>query len=337
VKTYRAVLVGAGEMGRHWARNLNNFGEVKLAGWVDIKPGLAAAGIEELKLTGVVPYENLDKALEDLKPDFVVDVTVPAAHRSVTLAALAAGVSVLGEKPMADSMESARKMVEASEKAGKLFMVSQSRRYDAGAIAFADIIRKYLGKIGILNSDFYIDAHFNGFRAKMKSVLLMDMAIHTFDTARQISGADAVSVYCEEFRPDWSWHDGADSAVALFEMTGGLRFTYRGSWCAEGVTTAWEAQWRAHGPGGGATWDGQSPPVAGVVRGTAGPVRDVETITADLPPIAHGGIAGSLREFLDALRTGRTPQGECHDNIKSLAMVFAAVESADTGKRVPVK
>src|SRR5580658_1144923 len=212
-------------MGRHWARNLNDFGEVKLAGWVDIKPGLAAAGIEELKLAGVVPYENLEKALKDLKPDFVVDATVPAAHRPVTLAALGAGVPVLGENPMADSMESARKMVEASEKAGKLFMVSQSRRYDAGAIAFADIIRKYLGKIGILNSDFYIDAHFNGFRAKMKSVLLMDMAIHTFDTARQISGADAVSVYCEEFRPDWSWHDGADSAVALFEMTGGLRYT----------------------------------------------------------------------------------------------------------------
>ena len=28
--------------------------------------------------------------------------------------------------------------------------------------------------------------------------------------------------------------------------------------------------------------------------------------------------------------------GECHDNIKSLAMVFAAIESAATGQRVPV-
>jgi len=49
------------------------------------------------------------------------------------------------------------------------------------------------------------------------------------------------------------------------------------------------------------------------------------------------GIAGSLRDFLHALRTGATPMGECHDNIKSLAMVFAAIESAATGRRVPVK
>jgi predicted dehydrogenase len=337
VKIYRALLVGAGEMGRHWARTLNDCGEVKIVGWADIRPGAAAAGIEELKLSGIAPYEDLNQALHELKPDFVVDVTVPAAHCPVTLAALAAGVPVLGEKPMADSMEAAAKMVRASEKAGRLYMVSQSRRYNAGAIAYRDLIGHYLGKVGILDSDFYIGAHFNGFRAEMKSVLLMDMAIHTFDSARQISGADPVSVYCEEFRPDWSWHEGADSAVALFEMTGGLRYTYRGSWCAEGIVTSWEAQWRAHGPGGGATWDGDSPPVAGVVKGKTGMVREAEMITADLPIVEYGGIAGSLREFLEALRTGRTPQAECHDNIKSLAMVFAAVESARVGGRVPVQ
>jgi predicted dehydrogenase len=48
------------------------------------------------------------------------------------------------------------------------------------------------------------------------------------------------------------------------------------------------------------------------------------------------GIAGSLRDFLHALDTGSTPMGECHDNIKSLAMVFAAIDSAATGQRVPV-
>ena len=49
------------------------------------------------------------------------------------------------------------------------------------------------------------------------------------------------------------------------------------------------------------------------------------------------GIGSSLAEFLHALDTGTTPMGECHDNIKSLAMCFAAVESAATGKRIPVR
>ncbi len=43
-----------------------------------------------------------------------------------------------------------------------------------------------------------------------------------------------------------------------------------------------------------------------------------------------------MHEFLTALRTGRETQCVCHDNIKSLAMCFAAIESAKKGKRVKV-
>jgi hypothetical protein len=46
---------------------------------------------------------------------------------------------------------------------------------------------------------------------------------------------------------------------------------------------------------------------------------------------------GALREMLAFLRTGRKPQTECHDNIKSLAMVLAAIESSRAGKRVEVR
>ena len=56
-------------------------------------------------------------------------------------------------------------------------------------------------------------------------------------------------------------------------------------------------------------------------------------VAEDMP----AGIAGSLRNFLRARKTGSTPMGECHDNIKSLAMVFAAIESAATGRRVNVE
>jgi len=52
---------------------------------------------------------------------------------------------------------------------------------------------------------------------------------------------------------------------------------------------------------------------------------------------APGGIAGSIQDFLNALKTGATPMGECHDNIKSLAMVFAAMESSDAKQRVEIR
>jgi predicted dehydrogenase len=332
---YRALLVGAGAMGRQWARNLDACDEATIAGWVDIQPEAAKRAAAELGIAAVHTGSDLERALAELRPDFVVDVSIPAAHHDVTLAALGAGVPVLGEKPMADTLARARAMVAASERAGKLYMVSQSRRYNAQLQALRRLIERHVGEVGILNSDFYIAPHFGGFREEMASPLILDMAIHTFDAARYLSGADPVAVYCEEFNPPWSWYQGAASATAIFEMSNGLRYTYRGSWCAEGRITSWEGEWRAVGPRGSATWDGTNPPLAETPAARSGLLAALEPHSAQVEAI-EPGIAGSLRDFLRALKTGATPMGECHDNIKSLAMVFAAIESAATGRRVAI-
>lgn len=336
MRGYRALLVGAGGMGRAWCENLRACERVELAGWVDIRPGAAAEAAEALGVQVAHTGADLAAALAAVRPDFVVDVTVPEAHHDVTLAALAAGCHVLGEKPLADTMERARAMVAAAERAGRLYMVSQSRRYDARLWAFRQLIAERLGALGILNADFYLAPHFGGFREAMPHPLLLDMAIHTFDAARYLSAADPVAVYCEAFNPPWSWYAGAASATAIFELSGGLRFTYRASWCSEGLPTSWEAEWRAVGARGTALWDGHGAPRAAVVAGDAGFQRPAEEHRLAPEEGAPAGIAGSLRDFLRALDTGEAPMGECHDNIKSLAMVFAAIESAERGRRVPV-
>ena len=332
----RALLVGAGGMGREWAKNLAAHPDVAIAGWVDLRPDAAAQSAHELGIAVGSTGTDVARALAELRPDFLVDVTIPEAHHDVTLMALSAGVPVLGEKPMANSMQQARAMVAASERAGKLYMVSQSRRYNAQLQAMRRLIGEQIGELGILNADFYIGAHFGGFRDEMPSPLILDMAIHTFDAARFLSGADPIAVYCEQFNPPWSWYRGAASATAIFEMSGGMRYTYRGSWCAEGRFTSWEGEWRAVGARGSATWDGQNPPIAEVVATPSGFISEVELRTTPVAEIALG-IAGSLRDFLHALESGTTPMGECHDNIKSLAMVFGAIESAATGRRVKIE
>ncbi len=354
---FKAVLVGAGGMGKEWGKNLTRHADVEISAWVDIRPESAAAAVEEMKqwarshaekeetsrdaavfeakLSDVLMTDDLKKAITETKPDFVVDVTIPEAHRDVTVTALGMGVPVLGEKPMAASMAQAREMVAASEAAGKLYMVSQSRRYDGRIHAYRQLIAANLGALGILNSDFYIGAHFGGFRDAMDSPLILDMAIHTFDAARYLCDSDPVAVYCDEFNPSWSWYKGDVSATAIFEMANGLRYTYRGSWCSEGEPTSWEGDWRAVGEKGTALWNGHDTIQAGIVTKTGGFHSDTETITA-APTSGYGGISGSLRDFLNALETGATPMGECHDNIKSLAMVFAAIESARTGQKIRI-
>ena len=168
------------------------------------------------------------------------------------------------------------------------------------------------------------------------TVPLLDMAIHTFDAARYIAGTAPVSVACTEFNPPWSWYRGAASAVAEFEFEGGTRFSYEGSWCAEGLQTSWESSWRAIGTDGSAIWDGSSPPVA-EVRMPGSQPGEFGRFKAPPVPVSGLGISGSLADFIKALRTGEVPMNECHDNIKSFAMVIAALESSRSGRRVPVE
>ena len=330
----KAILVGAGGMGRAWAKNLLANPDTEIAAWVDVMPGQVERSCAELGIE-VPAFQSLSDAIKSSGADFVVDVSIPEAHETVTIESLQAGLPVLGEKPMSVSMESARRMVKASEEAGKLYMVSQSRRYDGRQEAFKSLVNE-IGALGILNVDFYIGAQIGGFRDEMAHVLILDMAIHTLDQARYISGLDPVSVYADEFNPSWSWYREGSSINCLFEMSNGVRFNYRGSWCSEGLHTSWEGEWRAVGSRGTAKWNGHDQIEIALVNGEEGFHRPLEYRTV-APHDVKGGIAGSLDEFLNALRTGATPNGECHDNIKSLAMVFGAIESAKSGQRVGLR
>ncbi len=190
-----------------------------------------------------------------------------------------------------------------------------------------------------MQSNFFIGAHFGGFRDRMRHVLLLDMAIHTFDAARLITGADPESVYCHEWNPEGSWYDHDASAVAVFEMTGGIVYAYQGSWCAEGAGTSWEAEWRVVGTRGTAVWDGRDALWAEAPQAKKAFIRRVKRteIPAKAPVKQIGGHGGVIGEFLDRVRSGKTPETAAADNIKSLAMVHGAIEAAAKKARVRIR
>jgi hypothetical protein len=118
-------------------------------------------------------------------------------------------------------------------------------------------------------------------------------------------------------------------------MTGGLRLVLNGNWSADGFVTSWTGSWRTIGEYGTAIWDGETAP-----RVEAGPGRSVASTPVEPKVMAQDrftGLADALQEFVVALRTGKPPQGECHDNLLSLAMCHAAVESARTRTPVPIR
>jgi len=336
----RAIVVGCGGMGQAWINNLKSNARCEIAALVDLRLDHARQVAQKYELDSAKVFADLKSAIAMGPADFVVDVTVPEAHCPTTVAALSAGLPVIGEKPMAESMASARKMVRASEKSGKLYMVSQSRRWDLNHKSCQALLASNaVGGLTTINCDFYIGAHFGGFRDEMPSPLILDMAIHHFDLCRFLTAADPVSAYAHEFNPKGSWYKGDVAASVIFEMTGGVLFTYRGSWCSEGFHTSWNGDWRIIGEQGSVLMEKDQFPKAQRVKDLAHPGfhRELEDVPVEQAELNGGGIAGSLNEMLDYLDTGSKPQCECHDNIKSLAMVFAAIESSKKKRRVAVK
>ncbi len=336
----RVVHVGCGGIASAWMNHISKMPEVEIVAMVDVGLDAARAKAEKHNIQNVEFGTNLEEMLKKFKPDAVFDCTPPEVHVDVTLTALKHGCHVMGEKPLADSMENAKKMVRAAQDAGKIYTVMQNRRYMPDIRRLVDFLKS--GAIGTphtVNCDFYLGPHFGGFREEMKHVLLLDMAIHTFDQARMITGASPVSVYCKDWNPVGSWYNYDASAQAIFEMSDGIVYNYRGSWCAEGVGTTWESSWRVQGSTGGVLWDGAQDFKAQRRVGMEGKkpiIEDVEvpSFQGELPFEGHGG---PIYDFVQCVLHGGTPMTICTDNIKSLAMVFAAIESSETGKVVEVK
>ena len=331
----RAVVVGAGGISGAWFGPLEKE-RVEVVGVVELDLERARQRLAKHNLSCDVSTD-LAGLLARARPDFVIDLTVPEAHCSVTCTALKAGCPVIGEKPLAATLAQARRMCRTSAETGKLYMVSQSRRWDPKH----DSVRRTLsagrlGRLTTINCDFYIGAHFGGFRDEMPSPLILDMAIHHFDLARFMTGADPVAVYARQFNPRGSWYKGDAAASCIFEMTDGIVFTYSGSWCAEGCHTSWNGDWRVIGERGTLLYDHDNDPHGEVLAGKGGFHLPKKPLKVAPSPLKHRGQHGALRELLAYLRTGRTPQCTCDDNIKSLAMVLAAIESSKKARRVEV-
>jgi predicted dehydrogenase len=339
----RAVMVGCGAMAKGWLRALAETpalqGRVAVVGLVDVNPAAAEALRSEFNLTDAKTGTDLEAMLADLKPELLFDIVVPVARRDVVLAGLRHGCHVLTEKPMAASLEEAREIVAAAAAAQRVHAVVQNRRFIDGVRRIRQAIASgVLGELTALHADFFVGAHFGGFRDAMQNVLLLDMAIHTLDAARFMSGADPLAVYCQESNPRGSWYRHGAAANAIFELSGDVVFTYRGSWAAEGANTSWESAWRVIGTKGTLLWDGAERFEANVVDGAEGFFRPL--VPVEVPPPSDlaqtHGHASVIAEFLDAVDSGRVPETAGSHNIKSLAMVFGAIESARTRQRVQI-
>ena len=331
MRKFRVAVVGCGWASGVWLDYALTREDVEIKLLVDLLPESARRKREEKCLDCEIANKLYPEQLHRLEINLVFDTTIPDAHYGTVTDALRAGCDVFSEKPMSSDLMCAHKMVSAALETGRTYSVMQNYRYNKDIRAYKELIHDHvIGNLGTLHADFFLNPNFEGFRVEMESPLILDMAIHSFDAARFLSGADAISVYCHEYNPGWSHYKGDISAVAIFEMSNGSVFSYHGSWAAKGFNTSWNCDWRAIGSKGTAKWSDEMTPIAEVEK--EGVLLKVEpSFSRKYDSVSHHVC---LEEMIDSLVKGHPAETICTDNIKSMEMVFGAIESSRSGKKV---
>src|SRR5687767_11368169 len=187
----RLIQCGMGGMGRTWWNHATgNSRDFDLVAIVDVADAPLNEAGDALKIPADRRFTRLEDALDRVEADAVLTVTPPAVHVQHAELAFARGLHVLTEKPIADTLENAKRMVRLAQAAGKQLVVAQNYRFTAANETFKRILAQIpIGQVGHGQLDFYIGADFTGtFRETMEFPLLVDMAIHHVDLIRCFTG-----------------------------------------------------------------------------------------------------------------------------------------------------
>ena len=327
---YNGILTGLGGRGLFWIDQAKQQNDAQLVAFVEPVEANRVRAIQSGIPSDHI-FPSLDEAMAKVKADFVLDVTPPAVHHQIAKKAFTRGLHVLQEKPLSDNYGSAKDVVSAGKKAGVKHMITQNYRFGACPRATRKLLAEgVIGKPGQLDIRFYMNWADvpNSHYVTQPYMLINDMMVHHFDMMRYVLGADPVAVQAITWNHPWGWHKGDAAHAIVFEFPDNLWATHVSVGCAVGQMTGWDGDWRIEGPKGTITWDNGHIFRAHLYR-TDKPIRE-ELPAPEVPP----GPLAILAEFTAAIRENRQPECNAADNLKSVAMVFAAIESAKGKRRV---
>ncbi len=333
------IHVGLGGWGTTWATSIvAKNKDIETVAFVEIDPEALKKVQTLLNIPPTRCFTSLEEALAASPQAEAVLVTASLpGHVPSARAALQAGKHVLMEKPFAPSVAEAKELVQLADTQGKLLMISQNYRYSSVArVATKAIQAQAIGHIGTVNIDFrrYDNiVPFEGHRHyKIWEPLLVDMSIHHFDLMRLVIGQEPVQVVCKTWNPSWSKYLEPAAGVMTVTFDGGAVVSYRGSWVSMGTQTNWSGDWHMEGAKGELFWScrGDQPEYV-KLRPLGGTVS-----TMELPKLTAVDRAGSLAAFVQAVQTNAVPETSGRDNLKTLALMFAAIESAKIGLPVNI-
>jgi len=184
----RLAVMGAGLIGRRHIEHILAEPSAVLHSIIDPAPEARALAAER----GWRWQAGFDGS-DPEKADGVIVATPNAMHVAHGLAAIEAGIPVLIEKPLADTLEGAERLVEAAEQAGVPLAVGHHRRHNPIIMrARAKIAAGELGALVAVHGFFWIakpDDYFNvSWRREPGAGPILINLIHEIDLIRHLCG-----------------------------------------------------------------------------------------------------------------------------------------------------
>jgi predicted dehydrogenase len=172
----RVAVIGAGTFGRHHLRILSKSENAELAGVVDLDPARAAAASGEYSCPAYASVSDLAG-----KIDAAVVATPTSAHAEIGCALLEQGIDVLVEKPIASDLASARRLVDAAQRHGRILQIGHLERFNPAVAALKKIVRLPL---------FFEIHRLSLFSPRSLDVdVVLDLMIHDLDIVLDLAGA----------------------------------------------------------------------------------------------------------------------------------------------------
>ena len=344
---YKMIQVGTGGQGGAWCErflppNVEE-GLIEVVAAVDLDPDTFVNARTYLGLPLEKCYTDLDRAFDENPVDFCTIVTPPAFHEAIVDVALAHDVHILSEKPIADTLAASIRIADKVKAAGKKMGVTMSHRFDQDKTTLRRELRS--GRNGAID---YIVCRFTcnmrnrgdwgaAFRHTMVDPLMIEGSVHHLDILADLAGARCDTLYAQTWNPAWGEYGGDSQGLVTMLFENGVRATYEGAKTNAMGFNGWAHEYvRVECSEATLIMDQRN-----VERFayTGGRVTSLEGQGDTIPPLEQAKWMNTwlVEQFVQWLDGGPPMETNIEDNLQSVALIFAAIQSSRTGQPVKVQ
>ena len=343
----RYALIGCGRIApNHIAAVLNNLDGLDFATVCDPIPermeAVLAPAPQALR-EKVRRYTDYRELLEKERPVLCAIATESGKHAQIGLAVIAAGSSLIIEKPLALSMRDARTLVEAAERAGVKLCACHQNRFNKSIQKIRTAVEE--GRFGRMlhgtahirwnrERAYYEQAPWRGTWAQDGGAL-MNQCIHNIDLLRWMMGDDVTEVMAYTDNLEHDYIEAEDLGMAL------IRFGNGAYGIVEGTTNVYphnlEETLYLFGQDGTVKAGGKSVNIIDEwdFRDGRGDPATIKMEFAENPPNVYGyGHTPLYADVIDAIRHNRAPYVDGRAGMRALELVLAIYQSAAEGRPV---